>query len=133
GAAFTPTRAKTVRRGDSPTTINAAIRFLRGVFNVGVEAGILYGNPADALESVAPRRKLLQLPNREQFAQLVAEIRAAHSRWGQGPGDLVEGLAYTGARVGEARRMIWAHVDEERGMVTIPGEKTESAPRTNPM
>ncbi|MCC5022456.1 MAG: hypothetical protein J6386_06515 [Candidatus Synoicihabitans palmerolidicus] len=29
--------------------------------------------------------------------------------------------------------MIWAHVDEERGMVTIPGDKTESAPRNNPM
>lgn len=133
GAAFTPNQAKTVRRGDSPTTINAVIRFLRAVFNVGVEAGVMYSNPGDSLESVAPRRKLLQLPNREQFANMVAEIRAAHSRWGQAPGDLVEGLAYTGARVGEARRMIWAHVDEERGMVTIPGEKTESAPRNNPM
>lgn len=133
GAAFTPNRAKTVRRGDSPTTINAAIRFLRAVFNIGVEAGIMYANPADALDSVAPRRKLLQLPNREQFARLVAEIRRTPSRWGEAPGDLVEGLAYTGARVGEARRMIWAHIDEERGMITIPGEKTESAPRTNPM
>lgn len=133
GAAFTPNQARTVRSGDSPTTINAAVRFLRAVFSVGVEAGIMYANPADVLKSVAPRKKLLQLPNREQFARLVGEVRAARSRWGQGPGNLVEGLAYTGARVGEARRMIWAHIDEERGLVTIPGEKTESAPRTNPM
>ena len=133
GAAFTPNLAKTTRRGDSPTTINAAIRFLRAVFNVGVEGGIIYSNPADELKSVTPKKKLLQLPNRQQFAQLVAEVRGAHSRWGQGPGEMVEGLAYTGARVGEARRMIWAHIDEERGLVTIPGEKTESAPRTNPM
>jgi len=133
GAAFTPNRAKTVRRGDSPTTINAAIRFLRAVFNIGLEAGVIYANPADSIDTVAPRRKLLQLPNREQFARLVEDIRARPSRWGQTPGDLVEGLAYTGARVGEARRMIWAHIDEERGMVTIPGEKTESAPRSNPM
>ncbi|MCC5022455.1 MAG: hypothetical protein J6386_06510 [Candidatus Synoicihabitans palmerolidicus] len=93
GAACIPNRAKTRRRGDSPTTINATIRFLRAVFNLGVEAGIMYSNPGDAMESVAPRRKLLQFPNREQFANLVAEIRAAHSRWGHAPGDLVEGLA----------------------------------------
>ena len=42
---------------------------------------------------------------------------------------MIEGLAYTGACVGEARRMICA----QRGMVTIPGEKIESAPRVNPM
>ena len=133
GAAFTPNRAKSKRSGDSPTTVNAAIRFLREVFKVGVDAGVLSKNPADALKTLSPRKKLLQLPNRTQFAELIAEVRKTHSRWGQAPGDLVEGLAYTGARVGEARRMTWAHVDEERGMVTIPGEKTDAAPRVNPI
>lgn len=133
GAAFRPNRTKSKRSGDSPTTVNASIRFLRHVFAIGVQAGILYSNPGDTLKTLPPRKKLLQLPNRSQFADLVASIRATHTRWGQAPGDLVEGLAYTGARVGESRKMIWAHVDEERGWVTIPGEKTESAPRTNPI
>lgn len=131
GAAYRPNKTKSNRSGDSPTTVNAAIRFLRHVFAIGVRAGILYSNPGDTLKTLSPRKKLLQLPNRTQFAELVASIRATHTRRGQAPGDLVEGLAYTGARVGESRKMKWAHVDEERRWVAevTPGlDKGAAAP-----
>jgi len=36
-------------------------------------------------------------------------------------------------RVGESRRLTWGHLDFEKGLMAIPGEKTENAPRIVPM
>ena len=56
--------------------------------------------------------------------------------------DLVEFLAYSGARIGEVvgggdanerRPMLWGDVHFERGTIFLPGTKTEAAPRTIPM
>lgn len=120
------------RKGNSPTTVNAAIAFLRNVFSIGISAGILYQNPAVELARKKPNRKLLRLPNKSQFAAIVSTIRSAPG-WGRKAGDFVEGLAYCGARVGELRRLTWGHVDLEKNMLTIPGEKTDAAPRIVPM
>ena len=132
GSKFTPPRAEKARRGNSPTTVNAVIAFLRHVFEVGAKAGIIYRNPGKALMRKSPSKKLLRLPNRTQFAKVVAHIRA-QAGWGRMAGDLVEGLAYSGARVGEARKICWGYIDFEKNLLTIPGEKTESAPRIVPM
>ena len=131
-SAYRPPRAKKTRRGNSATTVNAAIAFLRHVFDVGVKAGLVYRNPAKALSRKSPGKKLLRLPNRTQFAKMVAHVRAQPA-WARVAGDLIEGLAYSGARVGEARALTWGHVDFEKNQLTIPGEKTDSAPRIVPM
>jgi hypothetical protein len=56
--------------------------------------------------------------------------------------DLVEFLAYSGARIGEAtggadanekRPLVWTDVNFERSTLFLPGTKTEAAPRTIPM
>jgi integrase len=56
--------------------------------------------------------------------------------------NLVEFLAYSGARIGEVvgggdaderRPMRWSDVPFERGTIFLPGTKTEAAPRTIPM
>jgi integrase len=133
GSKYAPPRAKKASiAGDSPTSVNSAIAFLRHVFAVGVKAGICSSNPALELEKMKPRKKLLRLPNKTQFAAIVAAIRASNSH-GRAAGDLVEGLTYSGARLTEAELLTWGHLDFERGMLTIPGDKTEAAPRTIPM
>jgi integrase len=119
-------------KGNSPTTINAVIRFLRHVFAIGMKYGIIYKNPAAAMQGKPVRKKLLRLPNRTQFAAVVAHVRAQFG-WGRASADLIEGLAYSGMRVGESRRFIWSLADFEKNLVTILGEKTASAPRTIPM
>jgi hypothetical protein len=50
------------RRQDTTT-----IAGLRHVFDVAIEAGIVYGNPAAKLERAPVRQKQLTLPTREQF------------------------------------------------------------------
>jgi integrase len=133
GSVYRPVKAKKkTLAGNSPTTINAVIAFLRHVFEVGTKAGIIYRNPGKALTRKPPARKLLRLPNRTQFSQMIVHIRAQPG-WGGAAGDLVEALAYSGMRVGESRKLTWGHLDFEKGMLTIPGEKTDSAPRAVPM
>jgi integrase len=132
-SAFLPKRAKAKKTaGNSPTTVNGAIAFLQRIFAIGVKAGIVYRNPAEELERKPAKKKLLRLPNRTQFAAIVAYVRR-QSGWGRIAGDLVEGLAYSGMRVGESRRLTWGHLDFEKGLMAIPGEKTENAPRIVPM
>ncbi|MEN9402743.1 MAG: hypothetical protein RL091_1446 [Verrucomicrobiota bacterium] len=118
--------------GNSPTTVNAAIAYLQRVFAIGIKSGLVYRNPAKELPRKPARKKLLRLPNRSQFAAIVAYIRRQPG-WGRIAGDLVEGLAYSGMRVGESRRLTWGHLDFEKGLIIVPGEKKENAPRIVPM
>jgi len=133
GAKYRPPKAKGgMRPGNSPTTVNAAIAFLRHVFEIGVKGGILYQNPAMQLAKKKQSRKFLRLPNKTQFAQMIGVVRNTPG-WGRKAGDLIEGLAYSGARIGEIRVLTWGHLDLEKGMMAIPGEKTATAPRVVPM
>ena len=127
-----PNAKKKIRSGNSPTAVNALISFLQHVFAIGVKAGICYQNSADKLQRKAPSKKLLRLPNKTQFAAIVCHVRNTPG-WGRVAGDLIEGLAYSGMRVGESRRLTWGHVDFERGLLTVPGYKTWAAPRTIPL
>ena len=71
GSVYRPPRAQSATRpGNSPTTVNAAIAFLRHVFAIGIKAGIAYQNPAMQLSKKKPRRKMQRLPNKSQFAQM---------------------------------------------------------------
>ena len=79
------------------------------------------------------RAKLLQLPSRSQFQAIVAYIRSHNCHFSTHAADLIEGLAYTGMRVGEARTLTWQSIDFERGMFLIHGTKTVESARAVPM
>jgi len=111
GSTFLPKRAKVKKTaGNSPTPVNGTIAFLQRIFAIGVKAGISDRNPAQDLERKPAKKKLLRLPNRSQFAAIVGYIRRQPG-WDRIAGDLVEGLAYSGMRVGESRRLTWSHLD----------------------
>lgn len=109
-------------KGDSPTTINALIGFLRHVLKVGIKSGIMTSNPAAVLKRKPLKKKLLRLPSKEKFREMVATVRASPG-WGRVAGDLMEGLAYSGMRVGESRKLLWEHMDYDREMFTVPGRR----------
>ena len=99
---------------------------MKAIFAYAVERGVMLNNPARGIK----RRKLVQqplaIPSRDQFQKLVAAIRETdgrpHSRTLSKPGaDLVELLAYSGCRVGEATALRWIDVDFERNSLTITG------------
>ncbi|WP_438479773.1 tyrosine-type recombinase/integrase [Oleiharenicola lentus] len=130
---YTSPRAKRLTvPGDSPTTINSLIAFFRRIFDIGLKAGICFHNAARDLKRKRPTKKLLRLPNKSQFAEMVFNVRSG-AGWGRRAGDLVEGLAYSGMRLGESRKMIFSHLDYERGVCTILGDKTVASERIVPM
>lgn len=130
---FLPPKAKSrTRAGNAPSTVNKMITCLRNVFEVAVKAHVIAKNPAGELTYMPVKKKVLQLPNRSQFAKLVEFIRQKCGK-GRMAGDFVEGLAYTGLRLEEANGLQWQHLDHERRMITVMGTKTEGSARVIPM
>ncbi len=130
---YLPPKAKAkTRAGNSPSTVNKMIACLRNVFDVAVKAHVIAKNPAGELTYMPVKKKLLQLPNRSQFAAIVHHIRTKAGK-GRIAADLVEGLAYSGLRLEEAGGLVWQDLDTERGMVTVHGTKTEGSARQIPM
>ncbi len=104
----------------SPTRFNNTLSALKKSFAMAVDRGLRRTNPAAHLRRVKPREKDLttKLPDPDLFKRWVAEIRRSPSRWGEDCGDLVEFLAYTGLRIGEARCVLWKHCDRQELLVT---------------
>jgi integrase len=85
------------------------------------------------LQKVPLKKKRLELPSIQEFEKLVHRVRTAGSRWSKDAADLVCFLAYSGARLREATAVKWRHIDESKGVITIPGSKSESSYRTIPL
>jgi integrase len=122
----------------SASTFNHTLGLLKAVLEIGVEAGARYDNPARFAARVPVRPKKLVLPEREQFAELVAEIAGSGSGFSKPCAELVQFLAFGGFRKGEASFVTWADCDFKRGKIAVRGHpdqgtKTDSSLRDVPM
>lgn len=106
----------------SPSAFNNTVGTLRLVFDIAVEAGARYDNPAIHIKRKKVRQKLLQLPSQKQFVELVTTIRNGEGGWAERCADLVEFLAYGGCRKGEAARVNGRDCDFEKGEITVMGD-----------
>jgi site-specific recombinase XerD len=120
---------------------------MKTVFEFGLERGLILSNPAKHIKRRKVISKQIVVPSLDQFAQLVSAIRLSdgkkdNQKKSKDGADLVEFLAYSGARIGEVvgggdanerRPMLWSDVHFDRGTIFLPGTKTEAAPRTIPM
>jgi len=122
----------------SPSTFNHSVGIVRALFEIGIEVGIRFDNPAKAISRVTERLKKLQLPEPDQFRKFIDEIENSGSGFSQPCADLVRFLAYGGFRIKEARHILWADCDFKRGSIAIRGEpetgtKGAGDPRVVPM
>jgi len=120
---------------------------MKAVFEFALDRGLLLSNPSKHIKRRKVVSKQIVVPTLDQLKQLVSAIRLADGNKGnqertKDGADLVEFLAYSGARIGEVigggeasekRPLLWNDVDFERGTLFLPGTKTEAAPRTIPM
>jgi integrase len=106
----------------SSTRYNNTLAGLRHVFDVAIEAGIIYVNPAAKLDRVPVRAKQLTLPSSNQFLQLVDAVEHASAWCSRDCADFVRGLAFTGCRKGEAGQIVWRDVDFETGEIVLRGD-----------
>jgi integrase len=132
-------------------TFNMELETLKLVFDYGMQHGILLDNPAGKIK----RRKLsatkLEIPNRDQFKALLAEMRkcrklTAACSESEAAENLTEFLAYSGCRLAEAvgdprfgkMPMTWGDVDFELKTFTVTGKgvgggKTRTVPLFPPL
>lgn len=106
----------------SPSAFNNTIGTLRMVFDAAIEAGARYDNPAAIIKRKNVRRSILQLSSQKQFVDLVATIRDGEGGWAERCADLVEFLAYSGCRKGEAARVTGKDYDFEKGEIAVLGD-----------
>ncbi len=118
---------------------------MNAVFQYAIRHGLILTNPAGPIERPTVRQPKIQVPSFEEFQQILAKIRQSETRIEDRKAskigaDLVELLAYSGARVAEItggrkkkNPLIWSNVNFESNMVFLPGTKTESSPRWIPM
>jgi len=106
----------------SPSSFNNTVGTLKLVLDIAVEAGARYDNPATHIKRKKIRQKLLHLPSHDKFPELVETIRKADGAWGRKCADLVEFLAFSGCRKGEAARVEGQHCDFQKGEITILGD-----------
>lgn len=127
-------RAK-VREGQiGATSINTCLRTMAAIFEQAVEYGHVDRNPAKGrrrrLPAARPRRTYLD--RAEQIAALLdaAGELDATGRVATYRRPLLATLTLAGLRIDEALRLRWRHVDLARGVLRVPGTKTDAAERT---
>ena len=111
-----------VKQSISARYYNNSIFALRSVFAGAVEAGRLSSNPAKSLGTARVPATKLYLPTKEQFRAIVNAVRAGAHRTSEAAGDMIEFLAFSGCRVGEARRVQWKHISFDHKKIEIMGD-----------
>ena len=108
-------RAKAI----AASTYNNERETLRSILGLAKRDGLFIENPADHLPRRRMERRQLLIPTRDQFRLLIATIRTLDAR-AQAAANLVELLACSGMRLGEATAMVWGDVDflNDRFVVT---------------
>jgi integrase len=111
----------------APTRFNNTLAMLVHIFEFAVNRGLRTRNPARLVKRRRPNKKDLasKLPTHAQFSTWLTEIRSGRHRWADDCADLVELLAYSGMRIGEARELRWKDCDFGRGELVIIGDARE--------
>lgn len=114
--------AAKVRTEVSPSSFNHTIALLRFVFEIGVEAGARYDNPARFIKASAERPTQLRLPETDQFTAFVKEVESDGKGYCRHSANLVRFLAYGGFRIHEAGNIRWSDVDFNRQKIIVRGD-----------
>ena len=106
----------------SATAFNHTISILRKLFEIGMEMGARYDNPAQFIKRASERPKRLTLPEPEIFGKFVLEVENAGSGFSQRCADLIRFLAFGGFRKNEAANITWSDCDFEKGEIVVRGD-----------
>ena len=106
----------------SSTAFNHTISILRKLFEIGMEMGARYDNPAQFIKRTRERPKQLTLPDPKMFWQFIAEVEKGGSRDSQNCANLIRFLAFGGFRKSEAANITWADCDFDKEEIIVRGD-----------
>lgn len=127
---WTPTNAKTARKGRSPKTVNDHRADLSAFFGWCVKQGRMEANPCGLIEKTADQR------DKGRRALSVPEIKALLAATPEPRRLVYLFLVYTGLRRAEAAALRWGHLhlDSVNRYVELPAPITKSGrPETVPL
>jgi integrase len=105
----------------SPRSWNIDIEALKQLFGYAQNTlRILIDNPAQSLKRKRQPKSGIVIPTKEQFRQLLGELRNGHRSTGEAA-DFVEFLAYSGCRQGEARHVRWRDINVGLNTLLVTG------------
>ena len=114
-----------IDEGYDDQLFNNTLGTLRWILETG--GLVAADNPARLIKRLAVQRRMLQLPEPEQFEPLLNKIETAGARQSKDCANFVRFLAYSGCRLSEARQMTWDRVDWKREVLRVPNAKTRHA------
>lgn len=100
----------------SPSTEERRIPF----YALAQRDGLILDNPARVVKRRKVVDKKIVIPTREEYAKLLEEIAKLDER-AREAAKLVQLLALSGMRLGEATRIVWQEVDFAKGQFTVSG------------
>ena len=117
----------------SPGRFNCSLGLLKRLFALAVKKGARRSNPAADIKRRKEIKKDLsaKLPSLAQFPLFVTTIREGGGRFSKASAELVEFLAYTGTRTGEAEWVRWSHCDFAKGEILVVGDPCPSTATKN--
>ena len=122
----------------SASSFNHELELMKAVFEFARQRGLILDNPAAHIARMKINQPQISVPTRGQLKALVEAIRMSDGRIdsqakAKAGADLVEILAYSGCRLGEARALLWKHVNFDSNRLIVPGTKSDSSNRVIPM
>jgi integrase len=111
------------RRGAkiSSRSHNIELETLKLLLRYAGDRGILLDNHADKFKRRKETKPVVRIPTRKEFRSLMVGLISAPKAVASGAAAMVEFLAYSGMRVGEAREVRIRDVDFENSRVLITG------------
>jgi integrase len=114
------------RRGAkiSARSHNIELETLKLLLTYAIDRGIFLDNPAEKFRRRKETRAMVKIPTRQEFDALMIGLNSAPKAVASGAAAMVEFLAYSGMRVGEAREVKIRDINLEslpRGRVLITG------------
>ena len=105
----------------SARTHNIELESLKILLRYACDRGILLDNASETFKRRKQPKSIVDLPSRPEFQTLVKTLREAPLSVASGATAMVEFLAYSGMRVGEAREVRFRDVNLELGSVLVTG------------
>jgi integrase len=105
--------AKMKRQGTGATTVQRCVHLLSASLSAAVDAGIIDANPAARMKLEGSAKAQERYFTREEFAALRKQMPTTGDQL------VLDLMAHTGLRPGEAAGLHWNRVDLERGILRV--------------